>query len=103
MECNNDRIRGILDDCAKRFIAEPDEWFPDEENLLWGLIYSRLRQEVWKTASMGEQCMIIGSILKLTAALNYNQDHLKEQASRIKTEIEKRKMIQQIEKFVEET
>ena len=47
--------------------------------------------------------MIIGSILKLTAALNYNQDHLKEQASRIKTEIEKRKMIQQIEKFVEET
>lgn len=47
--------------------------------------------------------MIIGSILKLTAALNYNQDQLKEQASRIKTEIEKRKMIQQIEKFVEET
>lgn len=47
--------------------------------------------------------MIIGSILKLTAALNYNQDHLKEQASRIKTEIEKLKMIQQIEKFVEET
>ena len=34
IECNNDRIRGILDDCAKRFLAEPDEWFPDEENLL---------------------------------------------------------------------
>ena len=44
--------------------------------------------------------MIIGSILKLTAALNYNQDHLKEQASRIKTEFEKRKMIQQIEKVL---
>lgn len=34
MEYDNDRIRGVIDDCAKRFLAEPDEWFPDEENLL---------------------------------------------------------------------
>lgn len=68
-----------------------------------GSLMKKTCYEVWKTASKGEPCIIIGSILKLTAALNYNQDHLKEQASRIKTEIEKRKMIQQMEKIVEET
>lgn len=82
-------------------MMESDEWFLEKENELWRW-EQIIKKKFWTMAGGKDRCLIIGSVLELTAALTYQQDYLLEQARHIKMEADRRHLVHDIQRTCDE-